>query len=249
MKNISILSLFIVLITISSCASKKGKNSTTKNIAKTTYIKKDILTKNEADDLLLLIEEEKLARDVYMYSYEKYKAEIFHNISLSEQQHINKVSFLLIKYGLKNPSKVEIGKFNNVKYQELYNKLIAQSDISLIEALKVGATIEDLDIFDINDFMSRTNDADITNVYKKLNCGSKNHIRSFIKQLKKNNATYTPQFLSQEKLKEILKGFKEQCNKKMENRKGQGHGQGKGKGHGQGRGQGQGRGKNRNIGF
>ncbi len=214
----------------------------------TTYIKKDILTQNEATDLLVLREEEKLARDVYMYAYDKYKTQIFYNISLSEQQHMDKVLFLLLKYGLKDPANAERGIYNNTKLQDLYNKLTAQVNVSLVEALKVGATIEDLDIFDIDEFMSRTNDEAITNVYKKLNCGSRNHLRAFMKQLKKNDATYTPQFLSPERFNKILKGSQEQCGK---DGKGQGKGQGKGKGMGKGHGQGggQGRGRGRNNGF
>ncbi len=122
----------IILISFTSCSSKK-----TTTIKDTTYIKKDILSQNEADDLLVLREEEKLARDVYLYSYEKYKTQNFYNISLSEQQHMDKVLFLLLKYGMKDPASMEHGKFNNPKLQNLYNKLTAQSDISLIEALKL----------------------------------------------------------------------------------------------------------------
>jgi hypothetical protein len=242
MKNTLILLLSILLISITSCSSKKTTTSTKKSQKtekETTYIKKDILTKNEAEDLLVLREEEKLARDVYLYSYEKYNIKIFYNISLAEQQHMDKILFLLLKYGLKDPANMERGIFNNTKLQDLYNKLTVQSDISLIEALKVGATIEDLDIFDIDNFMSRTNDADITTAYKILNCGSRNHLRAFIKQLKKNDGTYTPQFLAQEKFNKIVKGTQEQCGKGVQ----------KGKGKGMGKGHGQGRGRGRNNGF
>ena len=252
MKNTLTLLLAILLISIISCSSKKTTTSTKKNkkaVKETTYIKKEILTKNEAEDLLVLREEEKIARDVYLYSYDKYNTKIFYNISLSEQQHMDKILFLLLKYGLKDPASMERGKFNNVKLQELYNKLTTQSDISLVEALKVGATIEDLDIFDIDAFMSRTNDVDITKVYKMLNCGSRNHLRAYMKQLKKNDGAYTPQFLSQEKFDKILKGSHEQCGKGNQKGQGKGKGKGQGMGKGQGGGHGQGRGRGRNNGF
>jgi len=243
------MSLFTLLIIITSCSSKKTITKET-TMEKETYIKKDILTKNEAEDLLVLREEEKLARDVYLYSYDKYNTQIFSNISSSEQRHMDKILFLLTKYGLDDPANAVRGKFNNTKLQDLYNKLTAQSDISLIEALRVGATIEDLDIFDIDTFMNRTNDTDIMAVYESLNCGSRNHLRAFMKQLKENKGTYTPQFLTQERFDKILKGSHEQCGKKSKGQgkghgKGKGKGMGKGQGHGNGQGRGQGRGRNR----
>lgn len=243
MKNIPILIPLFLLISLISCSSNQA--TTAVEAKEISYMKKDILTKNEAEDLLVLREEEKLARDVYMHSYDKYKKQIFYNISLSEQQHMDKVLFLLLKYGLKDPAAIERGKFNNEKLQELYNTLTAQSDISLVEALKVGATIEDLDIFDIDAFMKRTNDVTIIDVYNKLNCGSRNHLRAYVKQIKKYNATYAPQYLSQEKFNTIIKSSQEQCGKNKE--KGKGNRMGKGHGQGKGKKKGQGRGRNRNT--
>jgi hypothetical protein len=74
--------------------------------------------------------------------------------------------------------------------------LTTQSTISLVEALKVGATIEDLDINDIDVFIGNTTKSDLLNVYDNLTCGSKNHIRSYTSQLTSNNVTYEPQFIS-----------------------------------------------------
>lgn len=96
--------------------------------------------------------------------------------------------------------------------------------------------------------MNRTNDTDIMAVYESLNCGSRNHLRAFMKQLKENKGTYTPQFLTQERFDKILKGSHEQCGKKSKGQgkgHGKGKGMGKGQGHGNGQGRGQGRGRNR----
>jgi hypothetical protein len=156
------------------------------------------LTQAEIDDLKFLREEEKLARDVYLFSYNKYQVSIFNNISQSEQKHMNSVLNLMNKYGIPDSASTEIGVFNNTDLQQLYTALTTQANISLIEALKVGATIEDLDINDIDDFISNTNKSDILNVYDNLTCGSKNHIRSYTSQLSSNGETYIPQFISNE---------------------------------------------------
>lgn len=174
----------LTLIMFSSCSNDNDNQSSTP------------ITQAEIDDLKFLREEEKLARDVYLFSYNKYQIAIFDNISQSEQKHMNSVLNLMNKYGISDSASTEIGVFNNPDLQLLYNSLTTQSDISLIEALKVGATIEDLDINDIDDFIGNTTKSDLLNVYDNLTCGSKNHIRSFSSQLSLNDVEYTPQFIS-----------------------------------------------------
>jgi len=95
------------------------------------------LNDNEKAYLLFLREEEKLARDVYIYSYNKYGQSIFNNISNSEQSHMNSVLNLINKYGLTDPVKSNAnGVFSNSDLQTLYNQLTARSDSSLNKALE-----------------------------------------------------------------------------------------------------------------
>jgi len=173
----------------------------------------DPLSQAEINDLKFLREEEKLARDVYLYSYDKYQLKIFDNISQSEQRHMNSVLNLLNKYGIPDSASTEIGVFNNPDLQKLYNTLTKQADISSVEALKAGATIEDLDINDIDDFTTNTTKPDILNVYENLNCGSKNHIRAFTRWLENEEVTYTPQYLSIEEYNVILSSSNGGCGK------------------------------------
>mgnify|MGYP000371167048 CR=1 FL=1 len=149
------------------------------------YEFKIALTHEEIDDLLFLQEEEKLARDVYLYSYNKYNVQIFKNISNSEIQHMNNVLQLLNKYNLQDSASPNIGEFHNVTLQSVYNELIIQSDISLLEALKIGDKIEDLDIRDIGLNEARTSKLDILSLYSTLKCGSRNHLRNFNNQFSK----------------------------------------------------------------
>jgi hypothetical protein len=174
----------LTLIMFSSCSNDNDNQNLTS------------LTQAEIDDLKFLREEEKLARDVYLFSFNKYQVSIFDNISQSEQKHMNSVLNLMNKYGIQDSASSEIGVFNNPDLQSLYTSLTTQSTISLVEALKVGATIEDLDINDIDVFIGNTTKSDLLNVYDNLTCGSKNHIRSYTSQLTSNNVTYEPQFIS-----------------------------------------------------
>lgn len=169
-------------------------------------------TKKEIENLQFLKEEEKLARDVYLFSYDLYHSSIFNNIASSEQTHMNAVSVILNKYNIEDLSFSERGKFSNEILQNLYDDLVSLASQSIDNALIVGATIEDLDINDLNSFIMNTNHNDVVDMYQKLNCGSKNHIRSFTSNLENIDIEYQPQFISLESYDEILNNPKERCN-------------------------------------
>ena len=95
--------------------------------------------------------------------------------------------------------------------QALYNQLIAQGSTSNIEALKVGATIEDVDIKDLRNLSAETTNSLILNVYSNLMCGSRNHMRAFSGSLKNLGVTYVPQFITQAEYDAIINSTNEQC--------------------------------------
>ncbi|WP_456378533.1 DUF2202 domain-containing protein [Lutibacter sp.] len=194
--------LVLVFLTVSSCSNNDNDVITPST---------SILSQEEIDDLLFLREEEKLARDVYLFSYDKYGEMIFNSISQSEQQHMNSVLTLLNTYEISDPASTERGVFTNQTLQNLYNDLTTQSKISLVEALKVGATIEDLDLNDIHEDKSNTTREDLINVYEKLSCGSRNHLRIYIDQLLLNGENYLPQYISLTEFTEIMNSDSEIC--------------------------------------
>ncbi len=170
------------------------------------------LSRQEIEDLQFLKEEEKLARDVYLFSYDLYGQKIFQNIANSEQSHMNSVSAIMKKYGLKDLALTERGEFSNAVLQGLYVDLTSLASRSMEEALIVGATIEDLDINDLNTFIENTNHSDVEVMYNKLNCGSRNHLRAYIKNLGNINVIYDPQFISIEEFDGIINNTGEKCN-------------------------------------
>ena len=169
------------------------------------------LTEEEKNDLLVLREEEKLARDVYLFAGDLYDLPIFANIASSEQNHMDQVLVLLQKYELEDPVIDQRGVFRNADIQQLYNQLTTLASQSEVEALKVGATIEDLDIHDISTFESHTRKTDILEVYARLKCGSRNHLRSYYARLQDYGITYSPQYISQEEFESIVNSPHEQC--------------------------------------
>jgi hypothetical protein len=157
------------------------------------------LTTAEKDGLLWMREEEKLAHDVYVTLYEKWNLPIFQNISQSELTHTDAVKSLLDRYSLDDPAVgKDVGVFVNPTLQGLYDQLVAQGSQSLADALVVGATIEDLDIVDLQTRPAQTDKADIQLVYANLMKGSRNHLRAFTQTLtSQTGQSYTPQYLDQ----------------------------------------------------
>ncbi len=174
-----------------------------------TAAAKSGLSAEEVADLLHMREEEKLARDVYLALYDKWGLRVFQNIARAEQTHMDAVGDLLKTYGIPDPvakTKDARGVFESPKLQDLYKQLVAQGSASEIDALKVGATIEDLDIKDLNEAISRTTHSDIQQVYENLKRGSENHMRAFMSNLRARGADYTPQYISEAEFQQILQG-------------------------------------------
>lgn len=164
------------------------------------------LTTAEQAGLLYMREEEKLAHDVYVTLGEQWNVPVFQNIPQSEQTHMDAVKLLLDRYGLADPATGKaVGVFTDAKLQGLYNELVAKGSQSLDAALTVGATIEDLDIVDLQTYLEQTDKADIQLVYENLMKGSRNHLRAFTQTLSRQAGTsYTPQYLSQEAFTAIV---------------------------------------------
>lgn len=166
-----------------------------------------VLDSTEVTTLMFMREEELLARDIYLAMKVLYPTmSIFNNIAASEQTHTNAIKKLILKYSLTDPAANHVqGVFVNPDIQALYNTLLAQGNTSLNDALYVGATIEDMDIYDLNTHIANDVDnTDILQVLKNLRKGSFNHIRAFNGKLKANGITYIPQYLTQAEFDAIV---------------------------------------------
>ncbi|HRI88200.1 MAG TPA: DUF2202 domain-containing protein, partial [Candidatus Hydrogenedentes bacterium] len=163
------------------------------------------LTKEEAEGLLLMREEEKLAYDVYVVLGAKWGPQPFQSISSAELTHIDAVKMLLDRYQLSDPADASIpGHFKNATLQSLYNDFVAKGERSRVDALTIGATIEDLDIYDLERLARETELQDLQMVYANLARGSRNHLRAFVFNLRNVGADYKPQYISQDAFDKIV---------------------------------------------
>lgn len=165
----------------------------------------DNLTEKGKEGLIFMREEEKLAHDVYSVLFDKWGQKSFNNISSSEQTHTDAVKSLLNKYSIDDPSaNTKLGEFMNKDLQALYDQLLKQGEVSLVEALKVGAIVEEVDIVDLQKYLEEVDNEDIVLVYENLMRGSRNHLRAYVKNLDKQEVTYSPEYLSEEEYEEII---------------------------------------------
>jgi hypothetical protein len=118
---------------------------------------------------------------------------------------------ILTQYELEDPAAESPGVFNSDLPQGLYQQLTETIDASEADALVVGATVEDLDIFDIQEFMNRTDKEDVAALYENLVCGSRNHLRSFYAQIRGSGGSYSPAYITQDEFDAIVQGSNETC--------------------------------------
>ncbi len=230
MKKISYSLLLISAILITATGCDKAASGPTSNETSEQYlnipeengaavmisldeIASDSLSNDEENGLIYMREEEKLARDAYTALYSKWNLRPFSNITRSEQIHMNAILSLLTRYSLQDPVGANgAGIFKDVVLQNLYSALLVQGNKSIIDALKIGATIEEVDIVDLQKHLKETNNQDITFVYDNLMRGSRNHLRAFARNLKSRGVTYVPQYLSISEYEQIISGSMERGN-------------------------------------
>lgn len=144
----------------------------------------------EAAGLLFMREEEKMARDVYSYLYDKYKLVVFKNISKSENLHMTSVLRLITGFNIPDNSSNNPGEFTDAHINELYNQLIEMGEASEIEALKVGVLIEQTDIADLKTELESVQNSSVKTLYTNLMAGSNAHLKAFIWNLKVRGVVY-----------------------------------------------------------
>jgi len=130
--------------------------------------------------LQYLVEEEKLARDVYAYLSANVTTQKFSNIVKSEQTHMDQISALLKTYNFFNPTITRApGVFRDKELQALYTALITKGSTDVLAAYQVGVDIENLDISDLKKMMNVSMPADMKLALDNLLKGSYNHLAAF----------------------------------------------------------------------
>lgn len=189
-----------------------GKSNPTTTSTTSTASTSTTLSTMEVAGLKYMREEEKVAHDVYAALYEVWHFPVFSNIESSEATHMSAMLSLLVNYRIPDPAAGNAaGVFTDPKLQALYDQLLAKGQTGAVEALSVGALIEETDIRDIEAQKALTDHTDILRTYDNLLCGSRNHLRAFNAQLLTYGVSYESQVISQATWDAIATSPTEQC--------------------------------------
>lgn len=156
-----------VLVTLATLGSASAQTYSTESLA----------------DLRFMIEEEKLAGDVYRVFGGLYPTiKPFQNIPNSETQHYNALlgQANLIGLNVSDLTSLSAGQYQNADLQSLYGDLVSYGSTSSFAALTVGKNIELKDIDDLNLSMSHIPaSSSLFTVYGNLRNASNNHLNAF----------------------------------------------------------------------
>ena len=207
-----VLPILLSSIFIFNCSSDINSDSNIVDDNQTTFgidvtdMDYEELSPEETEGLIFMREEEKLARDVYNLLFDKWVVKVFNNIAKAEQQHTDAIKTLIDKYKLEDPITNDTpGLFVNEDLQSLYDTLVTKGDSSLVDALLVGALIEEVDILDIQkELDDHVDNEDVIFVYDNLLYGSYNHLRAFVKNLSRQGVVYEPQLLLEKVYNSII---------------------------------------------
>lgn len=131
--------------------------------------------------LMFMIEEEKLAGDVYDALFEQTGLRVFDRIGDAEDQHMSTLLDQATTLGLNLDTVISLpaGSYSDPELQSLYDSLMLTASASDTAALEVGATIEVADIADLELAMVDLAGTPLGDIYANLLSGSNHHLAAF----------------------------------------------------------------------
>jgi hypothetical protein len=137
-------------------------------------------TSTLAEMLTFIVQEEKLAHDLYVQLASTSGAQQFANIVNSESTHISLVQGLLVSYNIVDPTVgLAEGEFLDQDLQALYDSLLASGSVDRAGAIAAGIAVEEKDIADIEVMLASELPSDVASVLERLLSGSQNHLAAF----------------------------------------------------------------------
>ena len=137
-------------------------------------------TSTLAEMLTFIVQEEKLAHDLYVQLASTSGAQQFANIVNSESTHISLVQGLLVSYNIVDPTVgLAEGEFLDQDLQALYDSLLASGSVDRAGAIAAGIAVEEKDIADIEVMLATDLPSDVASVLERLLSGSQNHLAAF----------------------------------------------------------------------
>ena len=194
-KYIAILAVAFVLAIFIGTQIDNGDTTAEELVAPETTISQDDSSVTEEEELTtdttvdnsslaemltFIVQEEKLAHDLYVQLAQTSGAMQFANIVNSETTHISLVQGLLVAYNIVDPTiGLAEGEFLDQDLQALYDKLLASGSVDRAGAIAAGIAVEEKDIADLEAMLATDLPSDVASILERLLSGSQNHLAAF----------------------------------------------------------------------
>jgi hypothetical protein len=153
--------------------------------------------------LLFQIDEERMARELYLAFGEQWGLQPFVKIPQAEARHEQLMRDVAARAGIAAPTAVA-GTFDSTEVQLRYDALLALGLESADSALRAAAFVEEQDIADLQALIATTDNETLREAAIALKTGSGHHLQAFVGVLAARGITYEPKVLEPEEYQAII---------------------------------------------
>jgi hypothetical protein len=178
------------------------------------------LSASAQEALRFQIDEERMAGELYQALGEKHDVPPFKNIPRAEARHRELLENLATRAGLTPARPTTAGRYETPAIQARHDALLARGQASLIEALKVGALVEEQDIADLRALVATTDNPELKSVVTALEQGSRHHLNAFVRNLRSRGVEYVAQVLTPAEVAELTTAVTGRPERRRANRAG-----------------------------
>lgn len=161
-------------------SGRHGSGSATHGIDIPDAVPNATISAQVADVLGFMVQEEKLARDVYALAVDAHGDRVFVTINRSESNHMAELQVLLDRYDVTDPTVgTQPGEYADDGLTATYADLAAQVATGRAGAMDAGIAVETADIADLEQALELAAPVDVTTVLENLLAGSQRHLAAF----------------------------------------------------------------------
>lgn len=158
-----------------------------------------------ASEVVAAIEEERLARDLYLAAADLWKLRVFSNIAAAESRHETALLQVAASAGIPVPAR-QTGVYASPDVQRLWADLLPLLTQSETGALRAAALVEESDIADLRRMRALATDEGTRAVLSNLERASRFHLQAFVRNLQARGVTYQPQVLTPDEFDAAMRG-------------------------------------------
>ena len=166
----------------------------------------DDLISQEDADLFYVLEEKKLATELYTAFEEAWDNKFSRNLIMEEQQ-LASIEQEVQEKTLEVPVSVAMeieGQFSNADVQKLQRKLLPNINANETEALKALAMLEETEIKIMDQAILNTENIDLIILYDRIRVSARTQLVSVCKALAEEGVQYQPKALTAKEFKALI---------------------------------------------